>query len=70
MPAIDRLVSPQALPVVRNGRLLRRNMRAEFLTEDELERQLRLEGIQDLSEVKVASIEGAGSLSVVKHQAA
>ncbi len=38
VPAIDRLVSPRALPVVRDGRLLRRNMRAEFLTEEELQR--------------------------------
>ena len=68
VPAIDRLVSPRALPVVRDGRLLRRNMRAEFLTEEELVRQLRLEGVEDLGEVKAAYVEGDGSLSVTKHQ--
>ena len=67
VPAIDRLVSPRALPVVRDGQLLRRNMRAEFLTEEELVRQLREDGVEDLSEVKVAYVEGDGSLSVTKH---
>lgn len=67
VPAIDRLVSPRALPVVRGGQLLRRNMRAEFLTEEELVRQLRLEDIEDLSEVKAAYVEGDGSLSVTKY---
>ena len=70
VPAIDRLVSPRALPVVRHGRLLRRNLRAEFLTEEELVRQLRLEGVEDLAEVKAAYVEGDGSLSVTKHEAA
>ena len=66
VPAIDRLVSPRALPVARDGRLLRRNMRAEFLTEEELVRQLRLEGVVDLDEVKAAYVEGDGSLNVTK----
>ena len=68
MPAIERWVSPPALPVVRDGRLLRRNMRAEFLTEEELVRQLRENDIEDLSEVKTAHVEADGSLSVTKHE--
>jgi uncharacterized membrane protein YcaP (DUF421 family) len=68
VPAIERWVSPHALPVVRDGRLLRRNMRAEFLTEEELVRQLRLEDVEDLSEVKEARVEADGSLSVTKHE--
>jgi uncharacterized membrane protein YcaP (DUF421 family) len=67
VPAIDRLVSPRPLPVVRNGRLLRRNMRAEFLTDDELLRQLRLEGVEDLGAVEAAYLEGDGSLSVTRY---
>jgi uncharacterized membrane protein YcaP (DUF421 family) len=67
VPAIDRLVSPRPLPVVRNGRLLRRNMRAEFLTDDELLRQLRLEGVEGLGAVEAAYFEGDGSLSVTRY---
>jgi uncharacterized membrane protein YcaP (DUF421 family) len=43
-------------------------MRAEFLTEEELVRQLREEGVENLSEFKAAYVEGDGSLSVTKHQ--
>ena len=68
VPGVERLVSPPAVPVVRDGRLLRRNMRAEFLTEEELLRQLHLEGIEDVGEVKEARIEADGSLSVIKRE--
>jgi uncharacterized membrane protein YcaP (DUF421 family) len=65
VPAIDRLVAPPALPVVRDGRLLRRNMRAELLTEDELWRLLRHEGVEDLDQVKLATLEADGSISII-----
>lgn len=70
VPAIEKLVSPPALPVVRDGRLLRRNMRAEYLTEDELLGQMRLEGIEDLSQVKAAYVESEGTISFVKNERA
>lgn len=68
VPAIERLLSPSLLPVVSGGRLLRRNMRTEFLTEAELTQQLRLKGIEDLSEVKAAFVESDGSLSVITYK--
>lgn len=70
VPAIEKLVSPPALPVVRDGRLLRRNMRTEYLTEDELLGQMRLEGIEDLSQVKAAYVESEGTISFVKNERA
>ena len=68
VPAIDRLAEARPLPVVRNGRPLRRNMRAELLTEGELMRRLRLEGIEDLGEVKAAYVEGDSTLSVTEYK--
>ena len=53
---------------IKNGELLRRNMRREFLTEEELNDHLRLKGIDDVKEVKAAYIEGDGKISVVKHK--
>lgn len=70
VPAIEKLVSPPALPVVRDGRLLRRNMRTEYLTEDELLGQMRLKGIEDLSQVKAAYVESEGTISFVKNERA
>lgn len=65
VPAIERLVSAPAIEVVRNGELLRRNMRREYLTEDELMSHLRKEGLDRLADVKSAWIESNGRISVV-----
>jgi uncharacterized membrane protein YcaP (DUF421 family) len=65
-PRFQRFVYPPALPLVRDGRLLRRNMRRELITEDELLSQLRLQGVSDLSQVEVAAIEGDGQISVIR----
>ncbi|WP_176736363.1 DUF421 domain-containing protein [Oligoflexus tunisiensis] len=67
-PLIERLVSAPSLQVIRNGQLIRRNMRREFLTEDELMEHLRLQGIDDLKEVKAAYVEGEGQITVVCHK--
>ena len=66
-PLIERLIAPAPLPVVREGRLLRRNMRRELLTERELFVQLREQGIEDIAHVKAAYVEGDGLVSVIRH---
>jgi uncharacterized membrane protein YcaP (DUF421 family) len=66
-PLIERLLAPAPLQVVRDGRLLRRNMRRELLTERELFVQLREQGIEDIAHVKAAYIEGDGLVSVIHH---
>jgi uncharacterized membrane protein YcaP (DUF421 family) len=67
IPMLERLVSPPPLRIVDKGKMLRRNMRQEFLTEQELMAQLREEGIEDLSKVKAAHIEGDGNISVITY---
>jgi len=68
VPFVEKLISAPAIQIVRNGTLLRRNMRREYLTEEELRDHLRLKGIEDLAEVKAAFIEGDGKISVVRHK--
>ena len=63
---VGRLVHPKPRELVRDGRLNRRNLARELISDDELMTQLRLQGVQDLSEVKVAAMEGNGQVSVVK----
>lgn len=46
--------------------MLRRNMRAELITKDELMAQLRENGIEDCAQVKRACIESDGMISVIK----
>jgi uncharacterized membrane protein YcaP (DUF421 family) len=67
--AVRKFVEPQPLLVIRNGQLMRRNMRRELLGKDELMAQLREQGIEDFSEVKEARMEGDGQISVIKKDA-
>jgi uncharacterized membrane protein YcaP (DUF421 family) len=66
VPAIDRLVNPEKKPLVINGRVLRKSLDEEWITESELMAQLRLNGIEDPSEVKAAYLEHTGEISVIK----
>jgi uncharacterized membrane protein YcaP (DUF421 family) len=65
--AARRILEPPQLLLVRNGRILHRNLRREFLTVDELEAQLRENGIEDISEVRAAYLESDGAVSVIPH---
>ena len=52
--------------VVSNGRLLRRNMEQEELSEEQLMSHLRQQGVDDLALVGKAYVEGDGRISVIK----
>ncbi len=62
----SRLIEPPPLLLIKNGRLQRKNMRSEFITEDELMMQLREQGLDDPSKVKEAYIESDGRISVIQ----
>jgi len=68
VPFVEKLISPPPLEIVRDGRLLRRNMRREFLTEEELMHHLRQQGLEELREVKCAHIEADGSITVIRNK--
>jgi len=68
VPFIERLVSAPPLQVVRDGELLCRNMRREYLTEEELMSHLRGQGIDDLRDVRAAYVEGEGKITVVSRK--
>ena len=67
-PWFSRLIEPPPLPLIKNGRLLRRNMRHELITEEELMSQLREQGVDDPEKVKEAYIESDGHISVVQRE--
>lgn len=64
---MESLLHPQPLPLIKYGRLVRANMRAEFITKEELMTQLREQGIDDVKLVKTACLEGDGKISVVTY---
>jgi uncharacterized membrane protein YcaP (DUF421 family) len=63
--AVRRFAEPPPLLLVRNGRVLHRNLRQEFLTLDDLQSQLRQSGVSNLAEVRAAFMESDGRFSVV-----
>lgn len=67
---IEKLVSSPPIQVVRDGRMLRRNMRREFLTEEELMSALRQHGVASVGEVEAAYVEGEGQLTVIQRKQA
>jgi uncharacterized membrane protein YcaP (DUF421 family) len=54
--------------VVRDGELVDEGMRLERLNEQDVMAMLRLEGVQDVREVKLATVETAGELSVLRQE--
>lgn len=64
----ERFAHPHAVILIANGRLLRRNMKKELVTEEELMSQLRQQGVLEVKDVKRACMEGDGHISVVKKE--
>ena len=48
--------------------MLRRNMRRELISEDELRNHLRVQGMEDLDQVKLVCMEPEGELTVIKRE--
>jgi uncharacterized membrane protein YcaP (DUF421 family) len=69
VPWVQRLLRPAPLVLIKDGQLLRHNMRKEALTSDEVLSQLRLDGVDDLQRVKVAYLEPDGRISVIERDA-
>jgi uncharacterized membrane protein YcaP (DUF421 family) len=64
-PRVRRLVEPPELLLVRDGRILHRNLRREFMTVADLRAKLREHGVDDVREVRAAYMEGDGEVSVI-----
>jgi uncharacterized membrane protein YcaP (DUF421 family) len=53
---------------VRDGQLLRRTLRREFITDDELNARIRQEGVEDLATVKRVSLEPDGEMNLIRRE--
>ena len=60
------LVRPAPLDLVKDGRMLFKNMKTQLISADELRSQARQQGIEDISDVKSARLEGNGEISFIK----
>lgn len=64
-----KLIEPQPLLLVHNGRMLKDNMHRELITVDDLMSQLRGQGIDNIADVARAMMERNGNISVIKREA-
>lgn len=65
-PVIQKLTAASPLLLVKEGKMLRKNMRRELITKEELMTKLREEGLTDVGEVKEMRLESDGEISLVK----
>jgi uncharacterized membrane protein YcaP (DUF421 family) len=65
---VDRLTSASPAVLVKNGRIQHKVLARERLNEEELYAELRLNGIDDVKEVKQATMEPNGQVSVIKEE--
>lgn len=66
-PQFQKFLNPPPLLLVKNGRLIERNLEKELITEEEIMSQLRQQGVELLKDVKIAYMEADGGISVIPH---
>ena len=65
-PTFHKILNEPPLPLVKDGKLQRQNMRKEMLTREDVMEQLREQGVDDLSQVRHCALESDGHFSVIK----
>jgi uncharacterized membrane protein YcaP (DUF421 family) len=63
---VSRILHAPTLLLIEDGKMLRKNMRTELVTVEELMAQLRENGIESCSQVKRACMEADGMISIIK----
>jgi uncharacterized membrane protein YcaP (DUF421 family) len=66
VPALGKWLQPSPLLLIKDGQVLRKHLRQELITMDELMSHLREEGVSRPEEVAEAYVEPDGSISVKK----
>ena len=64
-PKTRKWLSPKRLCLIRDGYLQRRNMRREYITQDELVTELHRVGLERFEQVKRAYMEAGGEITII-----
>jgi uncharacterized membrane protein YcaP (DUF421 family) len=67
-PLVRGFTSAPRLCLMRDGKLLRRNLRREFITDDQLNARIRREAFEDLAIVKRLYLEADGEMSLIRRE--
>jgi uncharacterized membrane protein YcaP (DUF421 family) len=65
-PKVQRLIYPDPVPLVRNGKRIQENLRNVLISDSELDSHFRLQGIENSSRVRSSYVEGDGRISVIE----
>lgn len=65
---LRRLIEPRPLLLIKDGVVLRRNLRRLFITDNELLAQMRERGIEDVAHVRRAYMEPDGQFSFITRE--
>lgn len=65
-PLVHRLLEPDRICLIRDGRIQRAGLRSEQISRGELMEQLRLKGVESIDDVKRAYLEANGQFSVIE----
>lgn len=65
-PRLEKKLRPPPLPLVRDGKIIARNLKKELITREDLFKKIREHGCDDLSQIKTAYMESDGQISVIK----
>jgi uncharacterized membrane protein YcaP (DUF421 family) len=68
VPFVHALLHPQPVLLIRDGQVLKENLRGELLTENQLLSKLRFHGVREPRDVAEAWLEGDGHVSVIAKQ--
>ncbi len=69
-PIVQRFTAAPRLCLVRDGKPLRKSMRREFITDEELNAKIRQEGVEDIATVKLMYLEADGEMSLIRQDGA
>jgi len=64
-PVFQKLIKPQKLLLIKDGQLLKDNLRKELITRSELMSEVRANGMTDLDKIKEAYMEPTGRISII-----
>lgn len=64
-PRLQRLIKPDKLLLVKDGCMVKANMKQELITYGELMSEVRLHGLDDLTRIQEAYMEPSGRISII-----
>jgi len=65
-PAFRKFIELPPLPLIRNGRWVRHNLKSQWITTDEIRAKLRERGIEEIGKIRLATLEPDGELGLLK----